>query len=102
MSEISLPVVTPAPAAVPMPVAPSVEVAAPPAQLRPSHVAGGGLGGMVSALIVVALAHYHVHVSGVDAAILGSSFLSAGVGIGHVVGEVGIFGAFKRLMVGRS
>lgn len=57
---------------------------------------------MLGAVIAIVLTRFHVHVSDIDAAILGSAALSAGVGIGHVVGQVGIWGALKRLAVGHA
>lgn len=68
--------------------------------LRTSHVAGGGFGGVVGAAVAAVLSHFHVHVSDMDAAIIGSVAVSAGVGVGHVVGKVGLVGAVKRLVFG--
>jgi len=68
--------------------------------LATSHVAGGGFGGVAGAAVAALLTHFHVHVSDMDAAIIGSVAVSAGVGVGHVVGKVGIVGAVKRLVFG--
>lgn len=61
--------------------------------MNASHVAGGGIGALLGALVVGLLKHFGVAtVSDVDAAVIGSAALSAGVGIGHAVSEHGLTG----------
>ncbi|MDE2098574.1 MAG: hypothetical protein KGL39_15070 [Patescibacteria group bacterium] len=81
----------PAPTYVPVPV---------PSGLSAAHVVGGSLGGLVGAVTAGVLAHFHYHVSDLDASLLGSAALSAGVAFGHVVSKVGVLGAFKQLAWG--
>lgn len=104
-----------APEGVPVPI-PDAPVAAPaPDPLAPvvtqvvqevqkglatEHVAGGGFGGVVAAVVVAVCNRYHVHVSDVDATIVGSVALSAGVGLGHVFAKYGVFPAVKRFFLG--
>lgn len=83
---------------------PPLRVPAPVNQpgLRASHVAGGGVAVALADALVAVLSHYGVHVSDVDALIVGGAAASAGAGLGHVIGAVGLVGAFKRLLRGRS
>jgi len=70
--------------------------------LSPAHVAGGSLGGFAAAIVLGVCNHYHLHVSDVDAAIIGSGALSAGAGVGHVIVKYGVFPALKKLFTGRA
>lgn len=90
------------PEGTPKPVAAEAAPESAPTGLRASHVAGGGFGGVVGAAAAAVLNHYGVHVSDLDAALLGSAALAAGTGLGHVVGKVGVVGAVKLLWRGRS
>lgn len=56
--------------------------------------------GVAGAVIVAVCNHFGWHVSDVDAVLVGGAAVSAGVGLGHVVGKVGIFGAFKQFLHG--
>ena len=80
-----------------------VQLAQPaPNGLAASHVVGGGSGAVLGAAVVGLVNHFlHTHVSSVDSAVIGSVALSTGVGLGHVIGQVGIFGAFGRLLHGK-
>lgn len=69
--------------------------------LATEHVAGGGFGGVVAAVIVAVCNRYGVHVSDVDATIVGSVALSAGVGLGHVFAKYGVFPALKKFFTGK-
>jgi hypothetical protein len=61
--------------------------------LNPSHVAGGGIGAILGAVIVGLLKHFGLAtVTDVDAAVIGSAALSAGVGAGHAINEYGLAG----------
>lgn len=103
MTELSpaVPVPAAAPEAPTAPVvATPVEVAVVPSGLRPSHVAGGGTGSVIGTVVVAVLAHFHLHVSDVDAVMIGSGALSLGVGLGHVIGKVGVFGAVGQFLHG--
>ena len=96
----------PAPAA-PAPVVPTpkqiTEFFAPkPTGIQTAHVAGGGAGSIIGAVVVAVCNHFHVHVSDVDATIIGSAALSAGVGLGHVFAAVGVFPAIKKFFTGKA
>ena len=66
-----------------------------------SHVAGGGFGALLGAAFAGLLNKYaSFHISDVDAAVIGSAALSAGVGLGHAVGKFGIKGLFAVLWRG--
>jgi hypothetical protein len=67
-----------------------------------SHIAGGGVVGGVGAVVVAVCNHFGWHVSDVDAVLAGGAAVSVGAGIGHVIGQVGIVGAFKQLWRGRK
>jgi len=67
-----------------------------------SHIAGGGVVGGVGAVVVAVCNHFGWHVSDVDAVLAGGAAVSVGVGLGHVIGQVGIKGAIKQLWGGRK
>lgn len=60
---------------------------------RPAHVAGGGLAVIVGAVAVAIANHFGYQLSDADGVLVGGAALSAGAGIGHVIGQVGISGA---------
>ena len=103
-----------APEGVPHPIAPEAAPVAPVAPavaqvvqevqqgLATEHVAGGGFGGVVAAVVVAVCNRYHVHVTDVDATIFGSVALSAGVGLGHVFAKYGVFPAVKKFFTGKA
>lgn len=80
----------------------SVPVSTPASGLRASHVAGGGVVGVAGAVVVAVCSHFGWHVSDVDAVLVGGGAVTAGVGVGHVIGQVGIVGAVKRLVFGKK
>lgn len=90
-----------APEGTPTPVPAEATPESAPTGLRASHVAGGGLGGVIGAAAAAVLNRYGVRISDLDAALFGSAALAAGTGLGHVVGQVGIVGAVKLLWRGR-
>lgn len=70
--------------------------------MNASHVAGAGFGAVVGALVVGVLQRFvNVHVSDVDSAAIGAVALSAGVGLGHAIGEFGLVGIGRVLLRGR-
>ena len=75
---------------------------APKAGLSASHVAGGGVIGAAGAVVVAVCNHFGWHVSDVDAVMVGGAAVSVGAGLGHVIGKVGVFGAFKQLLRGSN
>lgn len=77
-------------------------VAAPKSGVAVSHVAGGGIVGIVGAVVVAVCNHFGWHVSDVDAVLVGGAAVSTGVGLGHVIGKVGIVGAFKHFWRGSA
>jgi hypothetical protein len=81
---------------------PSADEPAQPSGLTASHVAGGGGSVVVGAVVVAICNHYGWDVSDVDALVVGGAALSFGVGLGHIVGKVGILGAFNTLLHGRG
>lgn len=89
------PGVVPAPA--PAPSAPSAS-----AGLRASHVVGGGFSAVVAVAALAVSNRYNLHLSDEDALLLGGGVVSAGIGLGHVVGQVGVFGLFRRLLRGSA
>jgi uncharacterized membrane protein len=93
-SEVPVASPSPAPVAVAEPV--------PAAGLKPAHVAGGGFAGVVGAVVVAVCNHFGWHVSDVDAVLVGAAAVSAGVGVGHVIGSVGIKGAVKHFWRGNK
>lgn len=70
--------------------------------LKPAHVAGGGVSVVVGAVVVAICNHYGWDVSNTDALVIGGATVSAGAGLGHVIGKVGVFGAVKQFLHGRS
>lgn len=61
--------------------------------MNPSHVAGGGIGAILGAVVVGLLKHFGVAtVTDIDAAVIGSAALSAGVGVGHAINKYGLAG----------
>lgn len=71
--------------------------------MNASHVAGGGIGAILGAVIVGLLRHFGVAApSDVDAAVIGSAALSAGVGLGHAVNEYGVAGIAAILWHGHK
>jgi hypothetical protein len=69
--------------------------------LNTSHVVGGGFATLFSAVAVSLVNHFfHAHVSDADAMVIGGAVLSAGVGLGHVIGSVGVAGLFSRILHG--
>jgi len=69
--------------------------------IQASHVAGGGVVGAGGAVIVAVCNHFGWHVSDVDAVFVGGIAVSAGAGVGHVIGQVGVVGAIKQLWRGK-
>jgi hypothetical protein len=69
--------------------------------LQSSHVTGAGVGAFVGATVAGVLNRYRITISPADAALIGSFALSAGVGLGHVVAQYGVFPALKKLFVGK-
>lgn len=83
--------------------APASVAADEPAQatgLRPAHVAGGGFAVVVGAVAVAVCNHFGWKLSDADGVLVGGAALGAGAGLGHVVGKVGLAGAFKALWRG--
>lgn len=70
--------------------------------LRPAHVAGGGVSVVVGAIAVAVCNHYGWNVSDADALVIGGAAVSVGAGLGHIISKVGVFGAFKQFLHGRS
>lgn len=68
--------------------------------LRTAHVAGGGFAVVVGAVVVAVCNHFGWHVSDADSLVVGGAVVSVGAGLGHVVGSVGVSGAFKQLWKG--
>ena len=69
--------------------------------MNASHVTGGGLGALLGVVISALLSKYaNYDVTVTDAALIGSSAVAAGVGLGHAVGKFGIKGLFSRLWSG--
>ena len=69
--------------------------------MNTSHVVGGGAATLLGA-VAVALVNrfFHSHISDADALVIGSAAVSAGVGLGHVIGSVGVAGLFSRVLHG--
>lgn len=89
------------PAVAPVVVAPSAPKGG--STLNTSHVAGGGFGVVLGAAIAgLASRFLHVHVSDVDAALIGGAALSAGVGLGHAFGKGGVFGVIRAILHGSA
>ena len=69
--------------------------------MNASHVTGGGLGALLGVVISALLSKYaNYDVTVTDAALIGSSAVAAGVGLGHAIGLYGIKGLFARLWSG--
>lgn len=69
--------------------------------MNTSHVVGGGAATLLGAVAVSLINRFfHSHVSDADAIVIGSAAVSAGVGLGHVIGSVGIAGLFSRVLHG--
>lgn len=69
--------------------------------LNVSHVAGGGFGAVIGAAVAGLVSKFaHVHVSDVDAALIGSAAVSAGVGLGHAIAKGGVVGLFRVFVHG--
>lgn len=69
--------------------------------MNTSHVVGGGAATLLGAVAVSLVNRFfHSHVSDADALVVGSAVVSAGVGLGHVIGSVGVSGLFSKLMHG--
>lgn len=83
-----------------MPV-PSEKRGSKPPALRPAHAVGGSTAAILGAVAVGVANHFGYTLSDPDALVLGSAVLGAGLGLGHVIGEVGIVGAVKQLWRGR-
>lgn len=65
------------------------------------HIAGGGFGTLVGAIVAQALRRYAGwDLSDADAALIGSAALSAGVGLGHVFSTAGALPALRRALYG--
>lgn len=68
--------------------------------MNTGHVAGGGLGAILGALIAGFLSKYSgYHLSDADSAMIGSAFLGAGIGVGHGIylhGLSGLLGVVWR------
>ena len=68
-----------------------------------SHVAGGGVGAVLGAAVVAVVHHFfHVNVSDLDASLIGSVALSAGVGLGHALAKGGVLGLVKEILHGSA
>lgn len=71
--------------------------------MQASHVVGGGAGAFLGALLAGLLNHFtSISLSDVDAAMIGSAFLSAGVGLGHAISQYGVLGLFGVLIHGSA
>jgi len=70
--------------------------------LRASHVVGGSLSAVVGVIAVAVSNHFALHLSDEDALLVGGAAVSMGAGLGHIIGQVGLFGAFRRLLHGSS
>lgn len=66
-----------------------------------SHVAGGGFGAIVGAVLVALGTRIGLDLTGYDAATLGMATLAAGLALGHAVGEYGIAGICRVVWNGR-
>lgn len=96
------------PGVVPAPAAPVVVGQAPPvvvpvpvsSGLRASHVVGGGVSAVVAVAALAVSNHFNLHLSDEDAILVGGSAVSAGIGLGHIIGQVGVLGLFRRVLRG--
>lgn len=69
--------------------------------MNTSHVVGGGAATLLGAVAVSLVNRFfHAHVSDADALVIGGAAVSAGVGLGHIIGAVGVAGLLSRLMHG--
>lgn len=69
--------------------------------MRSSHVVGGSSAAFVGAIAVSLVNRFfHSHISDAEAFVIGGAALSAGVGIGHAIATLGVFGAIKRFFKG--
>lgn len=69
--------------------------------MNTSHVVGGGVATLLGAVVVSLVNRFfHAHVSDADALVIGGAAVSAGVGLGHVIGSVGVAGLFARFLHG--
>ena len=93
------------PGVLPAPVAPAAS-AAPFASvspgLRASHVVGGGLSTVAAVAALAVSNHFKLHLSDEDALLVGGAAVSAGIGLGHVIGQVGVLGLFRRILRGSA
>ena len=68
-----------------------------------SHVVGGGAAAFIGAVVVSVVNHvFKSHVSDADALVIGAAAVSAGAGLGHAIGTVGVLGLFKRVLHGSA
>lgn len=67
-----------------------------------SHVTGGGFGAVAGVLLAGLLKHYGIaELSDVDASLIGSAALAAGIGLGHALEQYGIAGIARLLVHGQ-
>lgn len=67
-----------------------------------SHIAGGGLGALVGVILAALGAKIGLHLDDTTAAALAAVCLSAGLGLGHAIGQYGIAGIAHVLWHGRA
>ncbi len=71
--------------------------------MNASHVAGGGFGTTLGVLLVDLLKHYGVTTfSETDAVVIGGTFLSLGVGLGHLWAQGGALGLVRAFLHGST
>lgn len=69
--------------------------------MKPSHVTGGAIGGLLGVLAVGLAHHFKItSMTDTDAALVGGAAVGAGVGIAHAVWNIGIAPLCKRLWRG--
>lgn len=70
--------------------------------MNASHIAGGGLGALAGVILAALGAKIGLHLDDTTAAALGAGCLSAGVALGHAIGEYGLAGIAAVIVHGRA
>lgn len=70
--------------------------------MNASHIAGGGLGALAGVILAALGAKIGLHLDDTTAAALGAGCLSAGVALGHAIGEYGLAGIAAVIVHGRK